>query len=82
MQTYTFELAGHLDRRWEVAFDGFTFTHATAPGGRPVTLITGPLIDQSALYGMVSRLRDLGVTLISVQPAGLKAPAGADEEPA
>lgn len=69
MQTYTFELAGHLDRRWEAAFDGFTFAHGLAPDGRPVTRITGPLIDQAALYGMVSRLRDLGVTLISVQPA-------------
>jgi hypothetical protein len=68
MITYTFQIAGHLDRRWEAAFDGFTFTHTVAPNQHPVTLLTGPLADQSALYGLISRLRDIGVTLISVQP--------------
>ncbi len=69
MNTYTFQFVGHLDRRWEAAFDGFTITHAYAPDHRPVTLLTGPVPDQAALYGLISRLRDIGVTLISVQPA-------------
>lgn len=68
MTTYTFQLAGHLDRRWEAAFDGFAITHTAAPDHHPVTLLTGPVADQSALYGLISRLRDIGVTLISVQP--------------
>lgn len=68
MMTYTFELAGHLDKRWETVFDGFTITHQFALDHKPITLMTGPVKDQSALYGLVSRLRDLGVTLISMQP--------------
>lgn len=69
MSTYTFQLAGHLDRRWEAVFAGFTITHTYAPDTHPVTLLSGPVPDQAALYGVISRLRDIGVTLISVQPA-------------
>lgn len=68
MNTYTFQLAGHLDQRWEAVFAGFTITHTYAPDARPVTLLSGPVSDQAALYGLISRLRDIGVTLISVQP--------------
>lgn len=68
MTIYTFQIAGHLDRRWEAAFAGFTITHSYAAERHPVTLLTGPVPDQAALYGMISRLRDIGVTLISVQP--------------
>lgn len=68
MTTYTFQLAGHLDQRWEAAFDGFSITHSYAPDTHPVTLLSGPVPDQSALYGLISRLRDIGVILISVQP--------------
>lgn len=75
MTTYTFQIAGHLDRRWEAAFDGFIIAHAFAPDQQPVTLLSGSIPDQSALYGVISRLRDIGVTLISVQPA---APEAAD----
>lgn len=78
MTSYTFQLAGHLDRHWEAAFDGFTITHTVAPNHHPVTLLTGPLPDQSALYGLISRLRDIGVTLISVQPLE---PGAADPRP-
>ncbi len=77
MTSYTFQLTGHLDRRWEAAFDGFTITHTFAPDQHPVTLLTGPVPDQSALYGMISRLRDIGVTLISVQPAAPESTDGA-----
>jgi len=69
MNTYTFQLAGHLDRRWKAAFDGFTIIHTHAPDTRPVTLLSGPVPDQAALYGLISRLRDIGMTLINVQPA-------------
>ena len=69
MSTYIFRLAGHLDRRWECAFDGFTLSHQFDQAHRPVTLMAGAVADQSALYGVLGRLRDLGVTLISVTPA-------------
>jgi hypothetical protein len=80
MMTYTFELAGHLDKRWETVFDGFTISHQFAPDHKPITVMTGPMTDQAALYGLVSRLRDLGVTLISVQPAEQTARSLLDEE--
>lgn len=69
MTSYTFQLAGHLDQRWAAAFAGFTITHGYALDTHPVTLLTGPVPDQAALYGVIGRLRDIGVTLISVQPA-------------
>ncbi|MBK9943255.1 MAG: hypothetical protein IPP13_16735 [Kouleothrix sp.] len=75
MTLYTFQLAGHLDQRWETVFEGFTISHQLTPDQQPITLLTGPVADQSALYGLMSRLRDLGVTLISAQPA---APVGTD----
>lgn len=43
-------------------FDGFTFTQ-TASGE---TLLTGPVVDQSALHGLLAKIRDLNLTLISV----------------
>lgn len=75
MNTYTFELEGHLDRRWESVFEGFSITHLLDPDQRPITLMRGPVIDSSALYGLMGRLRDLGVTLIGMQMAGPVAPA-------
>jgi hypothetical protein len=68
MTTYTFQLAGHLDQRWKTVFDGFSITHELTPDQRPVTVLTGPVADPAALYGLVSRLRDLGVTLIRMHP--------------
>jgi hypothetical protein len=65
---YRFELQGHLDRRWATVFDGFAIAHGYAQDGGPITVLTGPVADQSALYGLVGRLRDLGAALISVQP--------------
>ena len=73
MKTYVVELAGHLDQRWELAFEGFTLTHQLTPDRRPITVLTGPVVDQAALYGLVSRLRDLGATLISLGPLEITA---------
>lgn len=69
MTIYTIELAGHLDRRWEAVFAGFSIDHRLSPGGQPVTVMRGPVVDQAALFGLLSRIRDLGVTLISLHPA-------------
>lgn len=74
MNTYIFQLEGHLDRRWESVFEGFSITHQLGPDQRPITLLRGPVIDSSALYGLLGRLRDLGVTLIGMQMAGPEAP--------
>jgi hypothetical protein len=72
MTIYTICIQGHLDLRWRALFDGFCIAHETSEDGKPVTLLTGPVEDASALYGLVSRFRDLGVELISLQPAKKK----------
>ncbi len=62
---YQIRLAGHLDSRWADWFEGLTIT--LEKDGN--TLLTGPIIDQAALHGLLRKLRDLGMPLISVNPA-------------
>ena len=59
---YEIRLEGQLDDRWQDWFDGMTVTQA-ADG---TTLLTGPIPDQPALYGIQRRVRDLGLPLVSV----------------
>jgi hypothetical protein len=60
--TYELRLQGHLDERWADWFEGMTVS-AQADG---TTVLRGPVADQSALHGLLGRVRDLGMTLISV----------------
>ena len=60
--SYEIRLKGRLDRRWAAWFDGLSLTHES--GG--TTLIHGPVVDQAALHGLLTRVRDLGLPLISV----------------
>jgi hypothetical protein len=59
---YEIRVEGHLDARWASWFEGFTL--ATADDG--TTVIHGSVPDQAALHGVLQKLRDLGVPLISV----------------
>lgn len=59
---YEIRLAGHLDARWAAWFDGLTVGHDVDG----TTLISGPLADQAALHGLIQRVRDLGLPLVSV----------------
>jgi hypothetical protein len=59
---YQIRVRGALDPRWSAWFAGLAITH-DADGD---TLLAGPLADQAALYGVISRLRDLGLTLLAV----------------
>ncbi len=68
MTLYIIRLKGHVDRRWETLFDGFTISHGYTSDHQPITVMTGKVTDQSALYGLLARLRDLGAALISFQP--------------
>jgi hypothetical protein len=64
IQRYEIVVHGHLTPEWEAVFEGMEVI--CLPNGS--TLITGSLADQSELYGLLMRLRDLGITLISVNP--------------
>jgi hypothetical protein len=59
---YQIRLNGHLDSQWTDWFDGLTIT-LEEDGD---TLLTGPLVDQAALHGLLKKVRDLGMPLISV----------------
>jgi hypothetical protein len=59
---YEIRLKGHLDNRWSDWFGGLTIT--LEEDGN--TLLTGPVVDQSELHGLMKKVRDLGMPLISV----------------
>jgi hypothetical protein len=59
---YQIKIEGHLGRQWTDWFEGLTIT--LEDNGE--TLLTGPVIDQAALYGLLKKVRDLGLPLISV----------------
>jgi hypothetical protein len=59
---YVIRIKGHLARRWAAWFEGLAMTH-TASGE---TILSGPIADQAALHGVLDRVRDLNVELISV----------------
>ncbi|HKX65836.1 MAG TPA: hypothetical protein VJN29_01330 [Intrasporangium sp.] len=59
---YEIRVEGMLDQHWSAWFDGLQIT--SEPDG--VTLIAGPVTDQAALHGLLAKVRDLGLPLISV----------------
>jgi hypothetical protein len=65
---YQIRVKGHLNHRWSRWFDGLAITHE--PDGS--TLLTGAILDQPALYGLLIKLRNLGLSLLSVvrEPEG------------
>jgi hypothetical protein len=70
---YEVRVKGHLGPRWSAWFDGMTIT-AEVDG---TTVITGPVVDQAALHGLLQKLRDVAVPLVSLQ----QLPTDATNEP-
>jgi hypothetical protein len=59
---YEIRIAGHLPPQWSDWFEGLDVT--LEPDG--TTLLSGPVVDQAALYGLLKKVRDTGLTLIAV----------------
>ena len=59
---YQIRVKGHLESRWAAWFDGMSLTHETDG----TTNISGPVVDQAALHGLLHTLRDTGLPLVSV----------------
>jgi hypothetical protein len=63
-QVYQIRIEGHLDDQWTDWFGGLTVT--LEENGD--TLFTGPIVDQAMLHGLLRKVRDLGLSLVSVNP--------------
>ena len=61
---YRIKIRGQLDPRWQDWFDGLTIT----PTGSGNTLLSGVIVDQAALHGVFKKIRNLGLTIVSVKP--------------
>jgi hypothetical protein len=62
---YRIRVQGHLDQRWTAWFDGLLLSHDLDG----TTLLQGHVADQAALHGLLARVRDTGLTLVSVTRA-------------
>jgi hypothetical protein len=60
---YTIRVKGHLDTFWQTWFENLLITHERDG----TTLLSGPIKDQAALYGILFKMRDLGLTLLSLE---------------
>lgn len=65
-QLYEIRLKGHLDPCWWEWLGDFAIVHQD----NGETLLTGSLADQAALHGLLKRLQDFGIVLISINPVG------------
>jgi hypothetical protein len=60
--TYEIRVAGHLDARWAAQFEGLALRHEVDG----TSVLSGLIPDQAALHGLLQRIRDLGIPLVSV----------------
>jgi len=80
---YEIRIKGHLDTRWAAWFDGLSLTNESDG----TTLIQGPVADQAALHGLLQKVRDIGLPLVSVtqvepdQPTVSSTKAGPTTQP-
>ena len=60
---YVIRVKGHLDTFWQAWFENLLITHQSDG----TSLLSGPIRDQAALYGILFKMRDLGLTLLSLE---------------
>ena len=65
---YEIRVSGPLDPERAEWFGERTLSVEHAAGGGTITVLSGPVVDRAALFGILSRIRDLGLALISVNP--------------
>jgi hypothetical protein len=63
IEFHEIRVQGHLDERWTDWLEGLALTHGTDG----TTTLTGPLADQAALHGVLNRIRDLALPIVSVR---------------
>ncbi len=74
MPTYYYiTVKGHLDAHWSAWFEGMTIINT----GKGEAVLAGAILDQAALHGLLTKIRDLGLPLLAVQPV---APGEADSQ--
>jgi hypothetical protein len=74
---YEIRVRGHLGPRWAARFEDMTLTR----DGDGTTVIQGPVVDQAALHGLLARVRDLGIPLLSVTRAEPDPPSASTSKP-
>jgi hypothetical protein len=68
LNEYVIKVRSHLDHKQSYWFEGMTMTTGYDEDGRPITTLAGQLADQAALQGVLAKIGDLNLTLISVNP--------------
>ena len=73
--TYEIRVKGILDRKWSGWFNGMAITFGQASDGSPLTTLTGTVADQAKLRGLLSKIWDLNLTVLSVNRIEPEEPA-------
>ena len=68
---YEIKLRGRLDKRWRLWFEDLAMTTEVDEESRPITVLSGHIADQAALHGILAKIRDIGISLISVHQVGM-----------
>ncbi len=63
---YKICVKGHLDEQWVSWFEGLTIAHGFSQDGIPITTLSGAIPDQAALHGVLIKLRDIGIPILSI----------------
>nr|MBN1228933.1 hypothetical protein [Anaerolineae bacterium] len=69
---YEFVIQGRLQAGREVWFEDLTITHTKSEDDKVLTILTGVVRDQAALHGVLAKIRDLGLPLLSVSRLGAR----------